>query len=85
MEYFEGFFLMPLDLLTFHQKMQVYPETYLLPEEEQALTIILETLEGLFGEHLSNLPHETRLQLVRNVVHACVHAASQKWSITTPK
>ena len=47
---------MPLDLHSFHQKLQVYPETYLLPEEDQALTIILETLEGLFGAVISQLP-----------------------------
>lgn len=70
--------IMPLDLSTFHQKMQVYPETYLLPEEEQTLTIILETLEGLFGEIITQLPHARRLQLVRDVVHACAHAIRQE-------
>ncbi|MHA2248285.1 MAG: hypothetical protein ACXADY_25265 [Candidatus Hodarchaeales archaeon] len=63
---------MPLDLYSFYQKLQVYPETYFLPEEDQALTILLETLEGLFGETISQLPQALRLQLARDVVHACV-------------
>lgn len=61
--------LMTLDLITFHQKMPVFSETYHLPEEEQTLTIILETLWGLFGEVIVRLPHETRLRLVRDVVY----------------
>jgi hypothetical protein len=55
-----------------HQKLQAYPETYFLPEEDQALTILLETLEGLFGETISQLPQALRLRLVRDIVHACV-------------
>lgn len=63
---------MPLDLYSFHQKLQAYPETYLIPEEDQALTILLETLEGLFGSVISQLPQALRLRLARDVVHACV-------------
>ena len=69
---------MPLDLSTFHQKMQAYPEAYLLPEEEQALTMILEILEGLFGAPISQLAHVSRMQLVREVVQACVSATREK-------
>ncbi|MFX1283227.1 MAG: hypothetical protein ACFFB5_06210 [Promethearchaeota archaeon] len=70
--------IIPLDLHTFHQKIQDYPATYLLREEEQALKIILETLEGLFGESISLLPHATRLQLVRDVIQACVRVIHPK-------
>ena len=69
---------MPLDLSTFHQKIQAYPEAYLLPEEEQALTMILETLEGLFGSPISHLSHASRMQLVRDVVQVCVSVTRQQ-------
>lgn len=65
---------MPVDLFEFHQKIIQYPEEYLLPQQEQALHIILETLDNLFGESISQLSHEARLQLVQVVIQACVSA-----------
>ena len=55
---------MPLDLFTFHRKLTSYSAMYLLPDEEQALHIILETKDQLFGEQVSLLSHTARLQLV---------------------
>jgi len=65
---------MPVDLARFHQKLKSYPAMFLLPHEEQALEVILETLDGLFGEPIGSLPHAARIQLVRAVVQACVNA-----------
>ena len=71
---------MPLDLARFHQKIMQYPMMYLLPQEEEALQIILETLDGLFGEPISFFLHTTRIQLVQEVVQACVTATRQSRS-----
>ncbi|UCG02723.1 MAG: hypothetical protein JSW11_01780 [Candidatus Heimdallarchaeota archaeon] len=51
-----------------------YPAMNLLPQEEEAFQIILETLEGLFGEQISFLSHTARIHLVQAVVQACVTA-----------
>ena len=45
---------------------------YLLPEEEQALQMILDTLDGFFGEQISLLSHAARLQLVQSIVQSCI-------------
>lgn len=65
---------MPVDLDRFHQKLLQYPAMFLLPQEEEALQTILETLEGLFGERISFLSHTARMHLTQAVVRACVTA-----------
>ncbi len=65
---------MPVELDRFHQKLMSYPAMYLLPQEEEALHILLETLDGLFGERISLLSHTARIQLIQAVVQTCVNA-----------
>jgi hypothetical protein len=65
---------MPVDLDRFYQKLKQFPAMYLLPQEEEALQIILETLEGLFGERISLLSHTARIHLVQAVVQVCIAA-----------
>ncbi|MFX1507279.1 MAG: hypothetical protein ACFFDC_14450 [Promethearchaeota archaeon] len=68
---------MPLDLTRFHQKIMQYPTMYLLPQEEEALQIILETFDGLFGEPISMLSHTARIHLVQAVVQACINVTQE--------
>ena len=63
---------MPVDLDRFYQKLKQYPAMYLLPQEEEALQIILETFEGLFGQQISLLSRTAKMHLVQEVVQACV-------------
>lgn len=55
----------------FYEKLMDYPATVLLPEERQAIDMILTLLRQLFGFSIDNLTKELQLVLITEIVKDC--------------
>jgi hypothetical protein len=60
-----------IDPTELHEKLLNYPETILLPEEHQAIDMILTLLRQLFGYSIDKLTREKQLSLITEIVKDC--------------